>query len=341
MNKEKIVIAFVDDQPEVVRSLKMIYRHETAGYQVYGTTKQEDLLNYVRNNSVHVVISDMQMPGMTGSELLCKIRTISPNTMRILLTGYAEKQNILKSINDSQVFRFMTKPWNNDELKEKIKFAASISQELYAYENNVENRMMDDNISNVLFIGEKNVDLLKKIKYNTHTIYTAQTPSEALVLLSRNQDIRVIILHEESYAQKNVQSHYSDFLTLLKMLKNKQPFLISIVVGNFNNADIAIELINQGQVYRLLEEPIRKEVICSNLDEAIKYSKLLINHPELAVQHAVDDINVNEFQLLEKHVDLSLLNRISSKLSDVVKNIPFFGRFFGSNLQRVSIPSSK
>ncbi len=322
----KTVIAFVDDQPEIVSSLKRIYRNDRKTYRVFTTTNQQTLLDFVKNNRVHVVVSDMQMPGMSGSELLKEVRHISPNTIRILLTGFAEKQNILKCINEAQAFRFLTKPWDNDDLKRKIALSAHISKELYAY-NSVNTILEQDENKSVLFVGSKKEKLYQQIKKQVDHVYHALTPPESVVALSQYANIKILVLHEKSYAEKNIHSHYNQFLTLIKYLKKKRPTLISIIIGHCNDADATIDLINEGQIYRLLEEPVSEQAIQNGINEAFKYANLLIEKPELMVQHIVEDIDETQFQALEEVVDISMMDKLGQNLSKIVKKIPFLGLF--------------
>jgi serine/threonine-protein kinase len=79
---------------------------------------------------MHVIVSDQRMPGMTGVELLRQSRDISPRSVRILLTGYSDLASIVGSINDGEIYRFISKPWDNQELATTIGEAATIALEL-------------------------------------------------------------------------------------------------------------------------------------------------------------------------------------------------------------------
>ena len=76
-----------------------------------------EALEYVRNNRTDLIISDYLMPDMDGIEFLGKVRDIRPQATRILLTGYADKENAIKAINDVGLFQYIEKPWENDDLK--------------------------------------------------------------------------------------------------------------------------------------------------------------------------------------------------------------------------------
>ena len=78
----------------------------------------------------HVVISDQRMPEMTGVEFLRQVKDFAPQTVRILLTGYSDLASIVGSINEGEVFRFISKPWDNAEIQKTIGEAAAIALEL-------------------------------------------------------------------------------------------------------------------------------------------------------------------------------------------------------------------
>ena len=79
---------------------------------------------------MHVIISDQRMPVMPGVELLRQAREISPHSVRILLTGYSDLASIVGSINDGEVYRFISKPWDNQDLQTTVAEAVTIALEL-------------------------------------------------------------------------------------------------------------------------------------------------------------------------------------------------------------------
>lgn len=111
---QKPKLAFIDDELRILRSLKMHFRQT---HDVFITTDPAELMDYVVANDVQVVISDQRMPDKQGTEVLREVRELSPNTIRILLTGYADLNAVIDSVNDGEIYRYITKPWQNDELK--------------------------------------------------------------------------------------------------------------------------------------------------------------------------------------------------------------------------------
>ena len=123
---QKPKIAFIDDEPRILRSLKMHFRQS---HDVFITTDATELMKYVSEHDVQVVISDQRMPDKQGTEVLRDIKEASPNTIRILLTGYADLNAVIDSVNDGEIYRYITKPWQNDELKKIVNKATEIAQQ--------------------------------------------------------------------------------------------------------------------------------------------------------------------------------------------------------------------
>ncbi|MCP4705203.1 MAG: response regulator [candidate division Zixibacteria bacterium] len=108
-------IVIVDDEEMVLTSLVSFLKLET-DYEVETFLSAKKALDYISNESVGLVISDYLMPEMDGITFLAKVREISPEVPRIILTGYADKENAIKAINDVGLFQYIEKPWSNDDL---------------------------------------------------------------------------------------------------------------------------------------------------------------------------------------------------------------------------------
>ena len=114
-------ILVVDDDPLVLGVLKEILSR--GPYTVLGAPSAEEALDLMGAETVDVVISDERMPGMQGSEFLAVVRQRHPDTMRIILTGHASVQAAMRAINESEIFRFLTKPANSHSLHTAVKEA--------------------------------------------------------------------------------------------------------------------------------------------------------------------------------------------------------------------------
>ncbi len=112
---QKSTIVIVDDEDMVLTSLHSFLTLET-DYIVKTFVSVKDALEYIKTGGVNLVISDYLMPEMDGISFLAKVRDIKPEVPRIILTGYADKENAIKAINNVGLFQYIEKPWDNDDL---------------------------------------------------------------------------------------------------------------------------------------------------------------------------------------------------------------------------------
>jgi DNA-binding NtrC family response regulator len=119
-------LLFVDDEQRVLNSMRIMFRRQ---FDLFLASHGAEALDIVRDKDIDVIVADHRMPKMTGVEVLSKVRAMSPRTVRILLTGYADLDAVEGSINDSEVFRFLTKPCAPQQLRETIELAAKLARE--------------------------------------------------------------------------------------------------------------------------------------------------------------------------------------------------------------------
>lgn len=110
----------VDDEPDVVKSVKDLLRLE---YRVLGATNANDGLALLAKEPVSVVMTDQRMPEMTGVQFLSKVKDQYPEIVRLLFTGYADVRAVIDAINQGHVWRYITKPWDPEELASIIRDA--------------------------------------------------------------------------------------------------------------------------------------------------------------------------------------------------------------------------
>src|ERR1041384_1598586 len=106
-------VLVVDDEGDVVASVKDLLRLD---YKVLGATGAAEALRLLDQEPVHIVMTDQRMPGITGVELLEQVRAKHPDAMRLMFTGYADIRAVVEAINRGNVYRYITKPWDPDEL---------------------------------------------------------------------------------------------------------------------------------------------------------------------------------------------------------------------------------
>ena len=115
-------ILFLDDEQPILNSLRRVLRKE--GYEISLCTDPDDALRIIREASIEIVVSDHLMPGMTGTEFFALASRLHPHVYRIMLTGQADMDVAIRCINEGHVHRFLTKPWDDNQLKQVLREAA-------------------------------------------------------------------------------------------------------------------------------------------------------------------------------------------------------------------------
>ncbi|MEZ6046051.1 MAG: response regulator [Planctomycetaceae bacterium] len=162
-------ILFVDDEEHVLSSLKRMLRREN--YEILTASSGEEGLRLLKQHEVQVVVSDQRMPDMTGTEFLSKVRKLYPDTIRVVLSGYADAAAILASINEGNIFRFLTKPWIEDELR--INLRSCLEQHAMLEQNkiltnslckqNEELRVMTRQLEELMEVRTQSLELVQEI----------------------------------------------------------------------------------------------------------------------------------------------------------------------------------
>lgn len=116
---EHIRILCVDDEKNVLSALERLFLDDD--YEILTSSSGDEGLEVLRNISpIQIIISDYRMPGMNGVDFLKEVNRNWPETVRIVLSGYADTTSVVSAINEGQIYKFIPKPWNDDELKVTI-----------------------------------------------------------------------------------------------------------------------------------------------------------------------------------------------------------------------------
>ncbi len=114
-------LLLVDDEPDILNALKRLLRR--SGYRILTATSGADALELLGLNDVQVIVSDQRMPQMSGTEFLSRVKELYPNTVRMVLTGHSDLASVTGAINRGAIFRFLSKPWDDEQLREQIHYA--------------------------------------------------------------------------------------------------------------------------------------------------------------------------------------------------------------------------
>ncbi|ALI08584.1 MULTISPECIES: HD domain-containing phosphohydrolase [Pseudomonas] len=118
---KKPVVLLVDDEESILNSLRRLLRSQP--YEILLADSGAKALEILKERPVDLVMTDARMPNMDGATLLAEIRKLYPSTLRILLTGYADVDMMTKAINEGQLYRYLSKPWNDEELVQALRQA--------------------------------------------------------------------------------------------------------------------------------------------------------------------------------------------------------------------------
>ncbi len=163
--KTKHTLLLVDDEPSITKALKRLFRKE--GYRILTADSGYTGLEILQNSDlpVSLIISDQRMPGMNGAEFLEKARTICPDAVRFLLTGYSDMDAVIAAVNKGEIHRYLTKPWNDEDLLLQVR------QALRQYELVAENRRLTELTARQnRELAELNKNLEKKVAERTKQI---------------------------------------------------------------------------------------------------------------------------------------------------------------------------
>lgn len=108
---------YIDDEKSNLTSFKAAFRRE---FNVFLAESASEGIGVLRNNEIHVILTDQRMPEKTGVEFLSSILEEFPNAIRILVTGYTDMEALVEAVNKGHIFKYISKPWNNQKLKEII-----------------------------------------------------------------------------------------------------------------------------------------------------------------------------------------------------------------------------
>lgn len=238
-------ILFVDDEENILRTIKRLFFEE--GYRIVTANSGQQALDLISGGETpSVIVSDQRMPQMSGAEFLVKAREKLPQSIRMVLTGYADVNAAVDAINLGGIYRYILKPWNDDDLKLTVREAVE-RFELVEQNKRLTRELQETNTE----LAELNESLEEKVKERTLELQEA---------LSKNQRLNVALSHKvnELEGRDRIQQH---LLTIHPLEETLQ--LVLEVIGELVPIDAAaIFLAGQS-----LEE-IRVAAMVSGLKEA-------------------------------------------------------------------------
>ncbi len=284
----------VDDEPHVLRALQWLLNRD---FEVHTAGSAQEGLRLLRSHDFDVVVSDQRMPEVSGVEFLQQVRHAAPRAMRILLTGYTDLDAMVRSVNESEVFRFISKPWDIKELPKLIAEAAQIaradtvSQVRPGEKAATAEIALRNQVTTVALHGTESI-LLVDDNPEVHAAVNQACGNSVQVRHAYNLADAVRLLNEKpvSVIVSEVQVGKLDATRLVRLMKAKYPETVSVVFSDQNDAEVVMTLINQGQVYRFIPKPFKPGFIRIVLNTALKRHRELLDSPGLQRRFAVEPV---------------------------------------------------
>jgi signal transduction histidine kinase len=293
----------IDDEPSILSALKRQFRRN---YQVYIANSAEEGLELMKTHPIQVIISDQRMPGMTGTAFFDQVKTNYTYAIRLLLTGYADIQAVIEAINDGNIYRYITKPWDPAELDTIVRGAFE------------RHDLIVRNEELVTKLQQANVDLESKVQSRTAQLVAVNKDKDRMIGIVAH-DLRgpignIKMCHDLICKNLNNTTMQSKLLGMIDEVTEKalvliddlldvsaietgllvldktavalDPFLDKIIRFNRLAADkknILLELDYQGPETGTFDRQRIEQVIDNLLGNAFKYS-----HKNTAVKLSVE-----------------------------------------------------
>ena len=258
----KVRVLFVDDEERVLNGLRALFR---ADYEVFTADNGAAALELVKRHQIPVVVSDQRMPGITGVELLRQVRAIAPQSVRLLLTGYTDLAAMVGSINDGEVYRFVRKPWDNDEIRATLADAATLAvkQSIGEAPDAAAKPKSPRTAGSILVIdqGEGLARGLQRLVAGAAQVERAASPQEAAKILMQREFACVVA---------DFAAGRDGLITLFKLLKSQKPQTRAILISDEPDSELVASLINQAQIYRFLSKPVDPRELRANVAMALR-----------------------------------------------------------------------
>lgn len=319
----KLNVLFVDDEINVLNSIKRTTMQED--FNSLFAISGEKALEQFKENKIAVIVTDMRMPKMNGLELLENIKEIYPETIRMVLSGYAQMSQVVATVNKVGVFKYITKPWNNED-----DFLPAINEALKYYNLLRENELFKIQIveKNKLYenMFNKNNSLIKNTQKDISYI---KVVTKMIFDLKNNM---YNILKNESFKQKHINELIDNiyFQYLETIPSNIESFSLGIFQTKFDelkNKKLTIVYDNENCKYSYLGNKRLLDLIFNNVIQVVirdcKIEDLLLN---------VKNIEMLKFNIFIKNKESfqNINNNMESKL--IINLLDGLGKIFGGKV---------
>jgi len=315
----------VDDEPNILRALSWLLQKE---FEVVTSTSGREAIEIARNGDFDVVISDQRMPEMSGVDFLLQIRAVAPRAIRILLTGYSDMQAVLRSVNESEIFRYINKPWNINELPKVVAQAAEIARRPAAVETEPasEELALPPREQAKILVIDDDPQMHAAVEMSGGDIAEVVHVTNVVdaVHALQHQTVSVIV------SETRIGS--VDLTRLICLMKQRNPQIVTVVLAEESGTDLVSALINRGQIYRFVPKPIKPGYLRMILRSALAKSHQLTCSPDLHARHHVESLGEAECERFASEVNSAAAETAAPAAADAPAPGAFGGflkRLFG------------
>lgn len=283
-------LLLVDDEENILRSLQRILRKEP--YELETATSGEAALSMMEEQKFDLVISDARMPGMDGPTLLAKIKKKWPYCIRILLTGYADVTSTIRAINEGQIYRYISKPWDDEELKLIVRQALAfqfserrrLALEKLTRKQNKELKALNANLENKVLARteelKETADMLEAAYTELKQSYVTTTEVFSNLIAKRlpihKQPNPLVITMVKAFAEyHNLDEDLSRDLSMAAALYN---------LGKLGWPDELFfapsDLLSRDQRLEYLKYPVNGEQLLMSLEPLKETARIIRHHQE-------------------------------------------------------------
>ena len=270
LDPKKANVLFVDDDARLLNGLKTLFRQD---YNAIVVDSGAAALEVMAKIPVHVLVSDQRMPHMTGVELLRTACSLYPNTVRILLTGYTDLASLVGSINQGEIFRFVKKPWDNEELKKALADASAVAMELASSPPAAAESPRSAGSLLVIDPHEGLGKGLERLLAGSATVKHVKSPQEAAKILAK-EEIAAIVA--------DMGAGMDGLVALFREVKAKRPATLSILLTDEPDSELAIDLVNKAHIFRFLPKPVSAKELRTQVAAALRKHAALKAAPTLS-----------------------------------------------------------
>lgn len=298
MKQDKIRVLYVDDELNSLLSFKANFRKY---FEIYTAESAMEGLKILGSKKIHIVITDQQMPDISGTEFLESIANDYPETVRIFLTGFDDISAAVGAINKGQIFRYMTKPWNEAALKATIEdaYAVYASRESQNREKSTFVYKVSHDLKGPLASIEGLVNIAKEEADKNAAKKYINLIGDRVEYLDTVLNELLDFINLEQKPDNHTQINFKELVEeILANLENS---------ANFSNVDFQLNILQKTEFYS--DKGVVRSILQNLVVNALKYRRQDISNAYISVDilssdvEAVIEIEDNGLGMVEKDID--------------------------------------